>query len=99
MKLGSNNYRNDSSATTPGVAPSPGLDTAQGNEAASYFGDRLTVVLDLGSSNFKFKLKVGAEYQKRTARHAGLYTSPTTRQPKDPVEIHVQKGVGASMQL
>ena len=57
------------------------------------------MVLDLGSSNFKFKLKVGGEYQKRTPVMQDAYTSPNDTTPKDPVANNVQEGVGASMQF
>jgi hypothetical protein len=99
VKLGSNNYRNDSSPTTPGVAPTLSLGAAQSNEAGSYFGERLTAILDVGSSKFKFKLKIGGEYQKRTPVMQDPYTSPNDMSPKDPVANNVQEGVGASMQF
>jgi hypothetical protein len=89
VKLGNSNYRNDSSPTTPDAAPALGAGTATGNEAGSYFGERLTAILDVGSSMFKFKLKIGGEYQKRTPVVQDPYTSPNNPTPKDPVANNV----------
>ncbi len=94
VKLGNSNYRNDIPGTNPG---NPG--SATGNEAGSYLGDRLTAILDVGTSEFKFKLKIGGEYQKRTPVMQDPTTSPNDPTPKDPVANNVQEGLGASVQF
>lgn len=92
LKLGTDNYRND--VTSTGI-------TATGNPASTYFGERLTAILDVGSSEFKFKLKIGGEYQTRTPITQDVATAPGSAQAstKDPVEETIQEGVGASVQF
>jgi hypothetical protein len=68
------------------------------NAAYNYFGGRPTLIFDIGW----VKLKVGAEYQKRTEVNRIPKTSsdpavkPTTQ---DSIEELVQKGVGGSLQV
>jgi hypothetical protein len=97
VKLGSNNYRNDTnSPLVQADTPPPATTlTALGNEPGRYFGDRLTAILDVGWFKFKF----GAEYQKRTPIMQDPTTSPSDPTPKDPVANTVQEGVGASAQF
>ena len=91
VKLGADNYRNDVTATG---------NTATGNPAATYFGQRLTAILDVGSSEFKFKLKIGGERQTRTPITQDVATAPgSAPSTKDPVEQTIQEGVGASAQF
>jgi hypothetical protein len=92
LKLGTDNYRND--VTSTGI-------TATGNPASTYFGERVTAILDVGSSKFKFKLKIGGERQTITPITQDVETVPGNAQlsTKDPVENTVQEGVGASAQF
>jgi len=91
LKLGTDNYRND--VTSTGI-------TATGNPASTYFGERLTAILDVGSSEFKFKLKIGGERQTRTPITQDIATTPgSAPTTKDPVEQTVQEGLGASAQF
>jgi len=78
-----------------------GSDNYQDNSATAakpynYMGGRPVGILDLGW----FKLKVGAEYQKRTAVFQTIGGSPGAPQAKqDPVESLTRQGVGASVQF
>jgi hypothetical protein len=92
VKLGTDNYRNDKTGTG---------DTATGNAASTYVGDRLSAILDVGSSEFKFKLKIGGEYQKRTpiTEDAETVLGSAQLSTKAPVENTIQKGFGASAQF
>jgi len=66
-------------------------DNSTGNTPFNYLGGRPTAILDIGW----LKLKVGAEYQKRTP----VMQTLDAGQKKDPVEELVQKGAGASVQF
>jgi hypothetical protein len=57
-------------------------------------GGRPTAIIDLGW----LKVKVDAEYQKRTATTQTNEPGDPPR-AKDPVEKRINKGVGASVQL
>ena len=78
-----------------------GSDNYQDNSATAakpynYVGGRPVAILDLGW----FKLKVGAEYQKRTAVFQTIGGNPGEPQAKqDPVESLTREGVGASVQF
>jgi hypothetical protein len=63
-----------------------------GDTSSTYLGGRPTAILDLGW----LKLKVGAEYQKRTPVTQVL---DAAGKKKDAVEGMVQKGAGASLQF
>jgi hypothetical protein len=60
----------------------------------NYLGLRPTVIFDADW----IKVKVGAEYQKRTATTQTL-SADIPRYKKDPVEERVDKGIGASLQF
>ena len=91
VKLGTDNYRND--VTSSG-------NTATGNPASTSLGERVTAILDVGSSEFKFKLKIGGERQTRTPITQDIATTPgSAPTTKDPVEQTVQEGLGASAQF
>jgi hypothetical protein len=78
-----------------------GSDNYQDNSATAakpynYVGGRPVGVLDLGW----FKLKVGAEYEKRTAVFQAIGGNPGEPQAKqDPVESRTREGVGAAVQF
>jgi hypothetical protein len=68
------------------------------NPAYNYFGGRPTLIFDIGY----VKLKVGAEYQKRTEvnRLPKMSSDPAVPQStQDSIEELVQKGVGGSLQV
>ena len=67
-------------------------DRSTNDTPSTYLGGRPTAILDLGW----LKLKIGAEYQKRTPVMQSLDASG---QKKDPVEELIQKGVGGSVQF
>jgi hypothetical protein len=69
-------------------------DNATGDTPWTYFGGRPTIVFDVGW----FKLRVGGEYQKRTATTQTLEPG-TPPIKKDAAAERVQKGAGASMQF
>lgn len=67
---------------------------ATGDTAWNYIGGRPTIIFDLGF----FKLRLGAEYQHRTATTQNI--APGTPMMKtDPVAERVQKGAGGSVQF
>jgi len=69
-------------------------DNQTGDTSWNYIGGRPTIIFDLGW----FKLRLGAEYQHRTAttQNVAPGTPPTKT---DPVADRVQKGVGGSFQF
>lgn len=70
------------------------LENTEGGTSYNYWGLRPTAIFDVGW----IKLKVGAEYQKRTATTQTL-SADFPRSKKDPVEERVDKGLGASLQF
>jgi hypothetical protein len=78
-----------------------GVDNYQDNKAtgsadSTYVAGRPTAILDFGW----FRLKAGAEYQKRTNVMQDMGASPgETMHKKDPVAETVRKGVGGSLQF
>jgi hypothetical protein len=69
-------------------------DNATGDTAWNYFGGRPTIIFDVGW----FKLRLGGEYQKRTATTQGI-TPGMPAHKTDPVPTRLQKGVGGSIQF
>ena len=69
-------------------------DNATGDTPWNYFGGRPTIIFDVGW----FKLRLGGEYQKRTATSQGI-TPGNPAFKADPVPTRVQKGAGGSIQF
>ena len=69
-------------------------DNSTGDTPWNYWGGRPTVIFDVGW----FKLRLAAEYQKRTATTQGLDPG-AGGQKRDPVPQRVQKGAGGSFQF
>jgi len=71
-------------------------DRTTGGPDSNYLGGRPTAIFDIGW----LKLKVGAEYQKRTPVMQDVGASPgETMHKKDPVANTVRKGAGGSVQF
>jgi hypothetical protein len=71
-------------------------DNATQGNPANYLGGRLTGIFDIGW----FKLKIGGEYQKRTAVTQIIGGQPDgTMAKKDSVERRTQMGAGGSVQF
>jgi hypothetical protein len=69
---------------------STGGGSSTGVVGSTYLGGRPTVIFDIGW----FKLKIGGEYQKRRPVMQDVMFDK-----KDPVEVRINKGVGASVQF